>query len=129
MCIRDSSHGGLDSDHFVQLTNESLSIDPLKDKEDWVKLGPNEQLDLAVYAYAGALMFGLTRMSEANWKALFEREAIDPALVNMGPLERLMETAPDLPRQSDKDLDREDERRHPAWLTKLQKLNKEAGDT
>ena len=118
------AHDELDRHHFVQLTNEHLKVDLLKDIEKWEKIGPNEQLDLGVYAYAGAVMFGFTRMDDTDWNALFEREAIDPMMVDMGPLERMMHEAPEVP-----DLPAPRPGKEPDWVTRLKKLNSQAGDS
>jgi phage terminase large subunit GpA-like protein len=59
----------------------------------------NEQTDMAVYADALAIGYGVDRFSEDQWQDLFTRRAKDPALAGAAPLERLMMT-PDLPPPS-----------------------------
>ena len=88
-------HEEIDTGFAKQLVAENLIIDEKKNKEHWERIGgrPNEQLDLEVYAYALALMYGVGRMTENDWAILFEREAIDPAEIDLTPLEKLARIA------------------------------------
>lgn len=86
-------HPETNEDFFKQATAEYLYQDIAKDIEKWVDVqpgAPNEQLDLGVYALCLADIAQLNRMTRAEWQAHFQREAIDPKTVNMGPLESLM---------------------------------------
>lgn len=63
---------GTDSEFFEQLTAEKLTTKFSKGfaKQEWVKIRPrNEALDCFVYAYAAALLAGLSRF---NWAQLEE---------------------------------------------------------
>lgn len=86
-------HPETDEEFFKQITAEYLYEDPKKDIEKWVKVQDNqanEQLDLAVYAMALADLAQLSRMTREVWTRHFTEQAIDPKMVNIGPLEALM---------------------------------------
>jgi len=84
-------HEEIDTGFAKQLVSENLIIDEKKRREYWERINgrPNEQLDLEGYAYALALMYGFSRMTDADWSALFKREAIDPTEIDLTPLEKL----------------------------------------
>lgn len=84
------SNDAASPDYFEQLTNEVLKVHPHKDFQEWVKTGPNEALDLAVMNLSLAKFAGLDRLSHDQWRALIEKESIDPAQAELGPLERMM---------------------------------------
>jgi len=110
-------HEEIDSGFAKQLVAENFIKDDIKRKEEWVRIAsrPNEQLDLEVYGYALALMYGLNRMTESDWTALFTREAIDPTEIDLTPLEKLARVQSE-PETPDRPV-RPDQR--PSWMKKL----------
>lgn len=80
-------------DDFRQLTAEVLMPkDPAKKRKEeaWVRQPAgqaNEQLDLAVYSRALAWAFLVDRMTEADWRDMFERRRGDPMAADQLPLE------------------------------------------
>ncbi|MGY6663375.1 MAG: phage terminase large subunit family protein [Glycocaulis sp.] len=83
---------------YRQITAEYLVEDVIKGRRvaywDKAKHQANEQTDLAVYALAMAIGFGVDRFDADGWQALFARRAKDQALSDALPLEKLM-LAPD----------------------------------
>lgn len=79
---------------YRQITAEHLVEDVVKGRRvtywDKPKHQANEQTDLAVYAIAMAIGFGVDRFEASAWEALFARRAKDQALSQALPLERLM---------------------------------------
>jgi hypothetical protein len=64
---------GIEDEYFKQLTGEKL-VTPFKDgvpKKVWVQTRPRvEALDCEVYAYAAAVLKGLSRMTDDRWDEL-----------------------------------------------------------
>lgn len=77
-----------------QIVAEYLVEEIVKGKKrqywDRPKWQANEQLDLAVYALAQAIGWGLDRLNAAGWERWAAGRAKDPALDGVGPLEALM---------------------------------------
>ncbi|WP_427452193.1 terminase gpA endonuclease subunit [Litorimonas sp. WD9-15] len=120
-------HDEIDREFTKQLTAEHLVADPIRNHEAFVRVNgrANEQLDLAVYNLVLAIHFGLVRMSPQDWEDLFLREAVDPVLADLTPLElfaRESEAVQPLPRQSDKSGNTT-----PNWLQRMIAANREAG--
>jgi phage terminase large subunit GpA-like protein len=113
-----------------QITSEHLIIDAAKDSELWERIAgrANEQLDLCVYNRALGLVQGTRRMTDADWTSLFAREAIDPAQVDMGPLEQLMHAAANPDDGQGPDMSAEPitpaPRATPTWLNQFGKIGK-----
>lgn len=110
-------HDEIDTGFAKQLVAENLVIDERRRNEYWERIAgrANEQLDLEVYAYALALMYGFNRMTDADWTALFTREAIDPTEIDLTPLEKLarVKDEPVTPK-SKKPIDT-----RPSWMQKM----------
>ena len=89
-------HDGMTLREVEQLTSETLHVDPARDRESWERIGstPNEQFDMAVYNRALWLYAGIQTWTAESWTALFEREAVRPEDIDMGPLEALMHADP-----------------------------------
>lgn len=110
-------HDQIDTGFAKQLVAENFIIDDTKGTERWERIASraNEQLDLEVYAYALALMYGLNRMSDDDWTALFTREAIDPTELDLTPLEKIAR----LPKEPATPAPRNTPDTRPSWMKKL----------
>ena len=108
-------HDQIDTGFAKQLVAENLIIDDVRGTEKWERIAsrPNEQLDLEVYAYALALMYGVNRMTDADWTVLFTREAIDPTELDLTPLEKIARAEPATPAP------RRTADTRPNWMKKL----------
>ena len=108
---------------FRQLTAEVLIADIVRGRrvsywDRQPKGAPNEQLDLAVYALALAISFGIDRLSAEGWAELHASRMKDPALAGAGPLEQLMIGLPEpskAPRAP---------RGRPDWAQKMIQINR-----
>ncbi|MEC7571750.1 MAG: terminase gpA endonuclease subunit, partial [Pseudomonadota bacterium] len=108
---------------YKQITAESLVEDVVNGRRvvKWTKAkqDSNEQLDLAVYALAEAIGFGIDRFSTEQWFELFSKRMKDPELADMGPLEQMMRRGePDLPAPQ------QAPRGEPDWVKKMKELNR-----
>ena len=107
---------------YKQITAEHIVEDVVRGRRvsywDKPKHQANEQLDLAVYAKALALSFGLDRLSAEGWSKLFAERAKDTALADALPLERLMLSAE--PPAGDEPV----KPARPSWAEAMKELNK-----
>lgn len=108
---------------FKQATAEVLVQDVVRGRrvaywDRQPKGAANEQLDLAVYALALAIAFGIDKLNAEGWQALFAQRAKDPALIDAGPLEQMMLGIPDSSKVPAAP------RGKPDWAKKLAALNK-----
>lgn len=74
---------GVDEEYCAQLTAEQLVTRERTDKrgnpvQEWVKSGPNENLDIRVYATAAAVHLGLNSMQPEQWQRLAAERGTAP---------------------------------------------------